>query len=168
MERLLHLGERSRHLDGRVGAVREGEDAQMRPVDGDVVPERRAALAGDREDVVADRELDVLPRRDEDCPVRPDELHVASRLAELGQDREVGLTALPGNDAQPLNRDLGGARLERVVDGLAELLAGDQVHGDGCRHHRQCHGGGRADGDTSAEAHVKPREGRSRRRGPCG
>ena len=168
MERLLHLGERSRDLDRRVGSVREGEDAQVRPVDRDVVPERRATLPRDREDVVADRELDVLARRDENLPVRPHELHVSARLAELGQYRQVGLTALTGDDAQPLHRDLGRPRLERVVDGLAQLLARDQVHHDGCRHDGQRHGGGRPDGDASAEAHVSPRGGRSRRRGPCG
>ena len=101
-------------------------------------------------------------------PVRPHELYVPSRLAELGQDRQVGLTALPGDDPEPLNGDLGRARLERVVDGLAELFARDQVDGDGRRHDGQCDGGRGADGDASAEAHVSSRGGRSRRRGPCG
>ena len=95
VERLLDLRERARDLHGRAGAVREREDAQVRPVDRHVVPERRACSAGDRENVVVDGKLDVLARRDEHVSVRPHELDVAARLAELRAER-AGSCCPPG------------------------------------------------------------------------
>ena len=82
--------------------VREREDAQIRAVHRHVLPERCASLTRDGENVVADRDLELLPRRDENRSVGLDELHVAARLTELGADREIFLAALPGENAKRL------------------------------------------------------------------
>ena len=161
--------ERSRDLNRRVRAVREREDAEVRPVDVDVLPERGAVLARDREHVVVDRELDVLPRRNEHAPVGPHELDVAARLAELGPEREVASAALPGlDDAERLTRDLGSARLERLVDRRAELLARDEVdERSDAATTVSATAAAADDGDARPEASL-PRGARTRRRARCG
>ena len=156
IERLLDLCERACDLHGCARAIGEREDTHVRAVDRHVVPERRTLLACDGENVVVDRKLDVLPRRHEHGAVRLHELDVAPRLAELRAQRQIALSALPGYHAQRLRRDLCSARLERLVDRRAQLLARDEVdeHGRGDDRHRD--GCCRAHSDACPEAHAQP------------
>ena len=125
----------------------------MDPVDGQVRPVRGTPLARDSEHVVVHRKLDLLSWRDENRAVRAHELDVRTRLAELGAYSEIALATLPGQDPELLNLDLRGPRLERLVDGCAELLAGDEVEQNGGGDDRQRDGGGRRHGDARPEAH---------------
>ena len=138
VERLVDLVERSRDLDRSARAVREREDAEVLPVDVDIAPERGGTLAGDGQHIVVNRELDVLPWRNERAPVLPHELRVPTCLAELRPEREKALALPRLDDTERLSRDLRRARLERLVHGSAKLFASDEVEQDRRSDDREC------------------------------
>ena len=116
VERLVDLGERSCHLDRGSGTVREREHAQMRAVHRDVLPVRSTVLRGHGEDVLVYRKLEPLPPGPDDLPVRPDDLDIATSLAELGQHRQMGGAVRSLVQPQRMTEELDGTRLEGVVD----------------------------------------------------
>ncbi len=130
LERLVDLGEGSRHLDGGLRAVAEGEDAEVRAVDFDVVPEGAALPRRDGEYVVVDRKANLLAERRDDAAVGVHELHVATRLSELGPNRKEVFALHGGDDRERMRGDLPGALLEPVVHRRAQLATRDDVDDD--------------------------------------
>ena len=157
LERLVDLGEGSRHLDGCIRAVAEGEDAEVRAVDLDVVPEGAALPPRDGEHVVVDRKANLLAERRDDAAVGVHELHVAARLAELGPYGEEVFALHGGDDRERMRGDLPGSLLEPVVHRRAQLATRDDVDDDRREDDGEGDGDGSRDGDPCPEAHVPHR-----------
>ena len=147
--------------------VREREHAEVRPVDGDVLPVGSVVSAGDRKNVLVDR--DPTFWRGGRARLRSSARAARSRApprTPVGARGTASRREL--EDLERLDRDLGRPIAERGIHGREQLIAGDDVHEDRCGDDGQRDRRRRPDRDARPEAHLNPRAARSRRRGPCG
>ena len=116
-ERLVHLGQRTRDLDGVTGLVRDGQRPDMRPIDLSLRDNRLSPRSATRqiERLVRSGEFDIVVELTQRVPVGLDDLDQGVRLAEALSDAEEGFP-IP-------QRDLGQRDPENLLSARSSSVS---------------------------------------------